>query len=141
MIVSAQKECEYSTITVVEQMPIFKSGDSDNFLLWLYQNLKYPQTAINDSVSGEVIARFKIDSLGTLNDIEILRSARRDLDSEAICVLESSPKWSPAKQGGENIGVYYSIPIQFDIKDQSFIKKIETFTNHHNLAKSRKHPR
>jgi protein TonB len=139
--VYAQEKCEYNPITLVEQMPIFKSGDSANFLLWIYQNLKYPQTAINDSVSGEVIARFKIDSLGTLNDIEIIRSARRDLDSEAMSVLESSPKWTPAKQGGKNIGVYYAIPILFDIKDQSFIKKIDSFTNHHTRTKRKKHSR
>ena len=110
-------------------MPIFMNGNSDDFLLWIYNNIKYPPTAVNDSLSGRVIARFLIDTLGTVCNVEILRGVRWDLDQEVIRVIESSPKWIPARQGKKNIGVYYSVPIFFDINDQLFSERIKSLSS------------
>jgi TonB family protein len=124
----AQKSTDDFPITIVEQMPLFNNGGPSNFVLWVYQNLKYPETAIRDAASGKVFAKFKVDSLGVVKDIEIVRSARRDLDSEVLRVIGSSPTWTPGKQGGKNVGIYFTIPIEFDIQDQSFTKKIKFFS-------------
>ncbi len=121
-----QTEDEYVMITIVDQMPIFKNGNSEDFLLWLYNNLKYPQSAVNDSISGKVVTRFKIDTLGMVSDIEIVRGVRDDLDQESIRVLSTSPKWIPARQGHKSVSVYYSVPVFFDIDDQFFSKRIKS---------------
>lgn len=128
-IFSQKEEVNYP-ITIVEQMPLFNNGGSENFLLWIYQNLKYPETAIRDTASGKVYSKFKVDSLGIVKDIEIVRSTRWDLDSEVLRVIGSSPKWTPGKQDGKNVGIYFTIPIEFDIQDQSFTKKIKFFSKH-----------
>jgi TonB family protein len=132
----SQKNDEYATITIVEQMPIFKNGNSEDFPLWLYTNLKYPQSAINDSISGKVIARFKIDTLGMVSEIEIVRGVRDDLDQESIRVLSTSPNWIPARQGHRSVSISYSVPIIFDINDQFFIKRIKSLSK--NARKSKK---
>ena len=124
---SSQIEDEYVTITIVEQMPMFNSNGSYDFLIWVYQNIKYPASAIKDSISGKVYAKFKIDSLGIVSNVEIVRSARWDLDEEVKRVILLSPKWIPGQQNGKNVGIYYSIPIEFNIKDQLFLKKIKEF--------------
>ena len=123
-------------ITIVEQMPLFNNGGAESFVLWVYQNLKYPGTAISDVASGKVFVKFKVDSLGIVKDIEIVKSARGDFDSEVLRVFGSSPKWTPGRQAGKNVGILFTIPIEFDIKDQYFIKKIKFFTKH--SAKSKK---
>jgi TonB family protein len=133
--ISAQIENEYMTIIAVEQMPIFNNNSSYDFLIWLYQNIKYPDSAIKDSISGKVYARFKIDSLGIVSEVEIVRSARWDLDAEVRRVILLSPKWIPGRQNGKNVGIYYTIPIEFNIKDQLFLKKIKEFSKLSNKSK------
>jgi len=131
----AQLEDEYMTITVVEQMPVFNNKSSYDFLIWLYQNIKYPESAIKDSISGNVYAKFKIDTMGIVSEAEIIHSARWDLDAEVSRVILLSPKWIPGRQNGKNVGVYYTIPVEFDIKDQLFLKKIRNFSRHANKSK------
>jgi TonB family protein len=134
----AQKEEVDYPITIVEQMPLFNNGGPENFVLWVYQNIKYPETAIRDAISGKVFVKFKVDSLGIVKDIEIVRSARWDLDSEVLRVMCSSPKWTPGRQAGRNVGIIFTIPIEFDIKDQYFTKKIKFFTKHSFKSKKSK---
>ena len=135
---SSQIEDEYGTITVGEQMPMFNKNGSYDFLIWVYQNIKYPDSAIKDSISGKVYTKFKIDSLGHVTDVEVIRSARWDLDAEVKKVILLSPKWIPGRQNGKNIGIYYTIPIEFNIKDQLFQKKIKEFTKLSNKNNKRK---
>lgn len=134
----AQKEEVDYPITIVEQMPLFNNSGPENFVLWVYQNLKYPETAIRNAISGKVFVKFKVDSLGIVKDIEIVRSARWDLDSEVMRVIGSSPKWTPGRQAGKNVGILFTIPIEFDIKDLYFIKKIKFFTKHSSKSKKSK---
>jgi TonB family protein len=133
----SQTDDKYVTITIVEQMPIFKNSNSEDFLLWLYNNLKYPQSAIRDSISGKVIARFKINTLGVVSDIEIIRGVRADLDQESLKVLSASPNWIPARQGHKNVSVYYSIPVIFDINDQFFSKRIISLSKNPRILKNK----
>ena len=133
----SQTDDEYVTITIVDQMPIFKNGNSEDFLIWLYNNLKYPQSAIRDSISGKVIARFKIDTLGVVSDIEIIRGVRVDLDQESIRVLSDSPNWIPARQGYNNVSVYYSIPVIFEINDQFFNDRIRSLSKNSRILNNK----
>ena len=135
---SSQIEDEYVTITILEQMPMFNNNSSYDFLIWVYQNIKYPDSAIKDSISGKVFAKFKIDSLGIVNDVVIVRSARWDLDAEVKRVILLSPKWIPGRQNGKNVGIYYTIPIEFNIKDQLFLKKIKEFSKLSNKGNKQK---
>lgn len=136
----SQTDEEFGTITIVEQMPIFKNGNSEDFLTWVYNNIKYPQSAINDSLSGKVIARIKIDTIGMVTDIEIVRGVRYDLDQESIRVLSASPTWTPARQGNKNVSVYYFVPVIFDINDQFFIERIKSLSQN-NRKFRKKHNR
>jgi len=134
----AQKNEDDFPITAVEQMPLFNHGGPESFVLWVYQNLKYPATAISNVASGKVYVKFKVDSSGIVKDIEIIKSARGDFDSEVLRVFGSSPKWTPGKQGGKNVGIYFTIPIEFDIKDQSFTKKIKFYSKYSKRSNSKK---
>jgi TonB family protein len=134
----AQVEDELGTILVVEQMPTFKGG-SYGFLIWVYQNLKYPQTAINDSISGRVIAKFRIDSLGVVDKVEIVRGIRWDLDQEVIRVLDMSPKWNPGLQNHKGVSVWYTVPVDFSIKDPDFTKYLKKYSKKYLRASKKGH--
>ena len=58
---------------------------------------------------------------GSIVDVVVVRSAGdRHLDSEAIRVVKSMPKWIPGKHNGKPLRVKYTIPINFhlDKKDK-----------------------
>lgn len=135
----AQIKEDEGLITIVENVALFNNGGLDDFCLWVYKNINYPETAIKDSTSGKVYARFMVDSTGVVKNIEIIRSVRWDLDAEVVRVLGSSPKWIPASQRGKNVGMSYTIPINYNIKDPHFKKIIESLTKQSNKFDKRKH--
>ena len=103
-----------SVYMVVDVLPSFPGGDKA-LAEYLSKNLKYPKVAAKEGKQGRVICRFIVRSTGEIDDIEVLRSVRIDLDSEAIRVIRNMPKWIPGKQDGKEVDVYYSIPIRFQL--------------------------
>lgn len=111
-----------------ESMPEFGNGGINEFLLWTYKNLKYPEEAIQKSISGKLYVTFTVDSTGYIKNVKIYRSAETILDNEAIRVVQSSPKWIPGKLYGKYTNIQFTMPIVFDLKDKDFkrtINKIE----------------
>ena len=111
-------------IIPIEEFPRFNNGNITRFELWVYSNLRYPKKAISESISGEVIVRFYIDSLGWLDKASIIKGFYPDLNQEVLRVIESSPRWSPGKLFEKPHGVYLTMLIEFSISDQTFESKI-----------------
>lgn len=123
--------CQDSEVQVFispESMPEFEKGGINEFQLWTYKNLKYPEEAIQRSISGKLYVTFTVDSTGYIKNVKIYRSAGTILDNEAIRVVQSSPKWIPGKLYGKYTRTEFTMPIVFDLKDKDFkrtINKIE----------------
>jgi len=102
---------------IVEEMPAFNEGEAAiEFRKYLAQNLRYPEIAIQDSISGRVIVQFAVNSEGKVVDAVVVRSVSPALDKEAIRVVMSSPEWIPGKQRGKTVKVLYTFPINFVIQ-------------------------
>jgi protein TonB len=114
-------------ITYFSDPPSFNNGSVNQFAIWVYSNITYPKTALQDKFSGRVIAQFFIDSNGKVDSVKIVQGIRSDIDQEVIRVIESSPIWTPAKANNTPIGIFFSFPIDFTLDDQQFKKKIERF--------------
>lgn len=99
-----------------EVMPSFQKGDINTFRIWVMQNVKFPQIALDNHISGRVVLSFVIDQNGQLTNIEVLSSPDDVLSEEAIRVLNKSPRWSPGQQGLSAVRVKYTIPLDFSIK-------------------------
>lgn len=106
------------TFIVVEEMPKFPGGDQALFK-HLYENLKYPPEAKAEGVQGKVILRFVITAEGKVADVTIVRGVHPLLDQEAVRVMNTVPDWIPGKQGGRTVDVYYSVPINFALKENT----------------------
>ncbi|MCK5137164.1 MAG: energy transducer TonB [Bacteroidales bacterium] len=99
---------------IVEDMPTFNGGDPNKEFSWyIARNLRYPEIAAENGVSGRVIVQFDIDKTGSLVDAKIFRSIDPALDEEAIRVVLTSPKWTPGKQRNKAVKVRYIFPINF----------------------------
>lgn len=81
--------------------------------MYLKQNIHYPQVAIDYGLEGIVYVQFTIGANGKVRDIIILRKTDPLLEKEAIRVVETMPKWRPAKQGINSVATYMRLPIKF----------------------------
>ena len=82
--------------------------------LWRFiqQNLRFPVVA-GGSFGGTVIVLFVIRKDGSITDIEIIRSPDPIFNREAIRIVETMPKWTPAKNNGEKVNSRFALPIRF----------------------------
>ncbi|GEM_PF-79275 len=104
----------------VEQMPAFPGGESA-MITFISQNLKYPEDAQKARVEGRVIVRFVVDEVGNITNVEIVRGIGESSDNEALRVVKSMPKWTPGKQNGVNVPVYFTLPISFKLKAETTV--------------------
>lgn len=96
----------------IEIQPRFK-GDINS---WLMVNLKYPPTAAESRIEGRVIVEFMVRADGSITDAKVLRGVVPMLDAEALRVVNSMPKWIPARENGKNVDFNYILPITFKVQ-------------------------
>jgi protein TonB len=102
---------------IVEIMPTFNGGPPESeFYKYINANLKYPDQAAQNNVSGRVIVKFVINGEGKLVKAEVIRGVHPDLDNEALRVINSSPLWEPGIQSGRRVSVTFVFPIRFKLK-------------------------
>ena len=117
---------------VVENLPEFPGGTGE-LMTYLMKNLVYPQEC--NAVPGfgmRVIVRVVVEKDGSLSDITVqkhkdsnketpenkaaLDKAREAARNEAIRVVKSMPKWTPAKHKGKAVRCYFTMPVTFRTK-------------------------
>ncbi|NRA12409.1 MAG: energy transducer TonB [Crocinitomicaceae bacterium] len=90
-------------------------GGAKEMYKWMSRNTKYPQSAIQDSISGRVYIQFIVEETGELSNIAVMRSPNDALSKEAIRLVKSMPKWKPGMISGEAVRIRYNIPVRFNL--------------------------
>jgi periplasmic protein TonB len=96
----------------VEQMPSFPGGE-DALQIYLAKNIKYPQIAKDNSITGVVVLQFVVERDGNITDVKVLKPLGGGCEEEAKRVVKSMPNWKPGKQNGKAVPVYYTLPVRF----------------------------
>jgi len=104
---------EEEVFFIVEEMPSFQGGGEDAFREFIAKNLRYPEIAADNGISGRVYVQFAINSKGEVVDAVVVRGVDPALDKEALRVVLSSPKWEPGRQRGRPVKVQFTFPINF----------------------------
>jgi protein TonB len=99
---------------IVEEMPE-PVGGLDSMYEFLRNNLKYPEVARNNNISGQVFLEFVVEKDGSISGVKVLVGVYPDLDQEAVRVVKMMPKWKPGKQMGKPVRCFYQIPVRFTI--------------------------
>ena len=107
----------------VEQMPSFQGGDLLAFRNWVGSQIRYPQLAQENGISGRVLVSFVIDRDGYLVDIRVLQTPDACMSEEVIRVLKTSPRWIPGMQRNKRVRVRYTLPVDFSIIQDGDEKK------------------
>lgn len=81
----------------------------------LGQLIKYPESALRDSLEGKVFVTLYVGKSGATRGIKVAKGVRADLDSAAVNAVRAI-QFNPAKQGDNPVGAWITIPIVFKIK-------------------------
>ena len=105
---------EEEVFYIVEDMPTFNGGEpAIEFRKYIAQNLRYPDIAAENGISGRVIVQFAVSSRGRIVDAVVVAGVDPALDKESIRVVMTSPPWTPGKQRGKAVKVLFTFPINF----------------------------
>ena len=108
-----EEVAEEEVFFIVEDMPSFQGKGQEGFRTWIAKNLRYPEIAAENGISGKVYVQFAVNSKGAVVDAMVVRGVDPALDKEATRVVMSSPNWAPGKQRGKAVKVQFTFPINF----------------------------
>lgn len=101
----------------VEQMPLFPGGEAA-LVKYLDSHIQYPPEAKNNNIQGRVVVQFVVDKTGNVGEVKVVRSVAKDLDKEAVRIVKSLPKFTPARQNGQAVAVWYTLPVTFKLPEK-----------------------
>jgi len=109
---------------VIEDVPVFPGceGASDKKACFQEQmqkhirkHFRYPEIAQEMGVQGRVNVMFVIQRDGSIGGIR-MRGPDKNLEAEALRIIELLPDMTPGKQRGRPVKVPFSIPITFRLQ-------------------------
>ena len=105
---------EEPVYTVVEEDPEFPGG-IEALYQYLSSNIKYPEKAKAEKITGRVFISFVIEKDGSISNAKVLRCPDEMLCDEAMRVVKAMPKWKPGRQRGKRVRTQYTLPISFTL--------------------------
>ena len=113
----AIEEGEESWYVVVDEEPQFPGG-MDALYAFLKENIRYPQQARDNGITGKVYVTFVVEKDGSISNPRLLRDIGGGCGPEAIRVVRMMPRWIPGKLRGETVRVQFNIPVKFTLPDE-----------------------
>ena len=98
----------------VNQAPSFPGGDAE-LMKYIQSHINYPPMAAQNNIHGHVVVQMVIDETGQVGEVKVVRSIDKDLDKEAVRVCKSLPKFTPGRQNGQAVAVWYTLPVTFKL--------------------------
>jgi len=101
----------YTTVEHVAEYP----GGYPELAKFLGSNIKYPTEAKAKGITGKVFVKFVVGEDGSISDAAITKGLNPECDAEALRVIKLMPKWTAAKDKGENVKSIFTLPIVFQL--------------------------
>lgn len=114
-VITSKPTEEAKVFSYVEQMPIFPGGESA-LMSYIASNLKYPSAAQDQGIQGLVMLRFVVTGTGEVGEVQVLKSLDPSCDREAIRVVKSLPRFTPGRQQGKPVNVWFQLPVRFELR-------------------------
>jgi periplasmic protein TonB len=93
-------------------MPAFPGGMAA-FRKFLEKNLQNPEV-LEEGQKISVKIKFIVGYDGKLKGFETVEDGGAVFNEEVLRVLKKMPNWIPGKIAGENVSVFYTIPVRFE---------------------------
>ena len=92
----------------------FKGG-SEKYIAYFIKEIKYPEKAKKQNISGKVFVEFIVKKDGSIQGANIKKSSNEIFNTEALRVVKRMPKWNPATKNGKPVNSKMVVPIQFKL--------------------------
>ena len=99
----------------VDVLPSYPGG-MDALRKFLEKNLHTPDELENGETVN-VRVKFVVDYTGKLQSFVTVLDGGDAYNKEVVRVLKKMPNWIPGKANGENVPVYFTIPVKFVMTD------------------------
>ncbi|MDE6146042.1 MAG: energy transducer TonB, partial [Muribaculaceae bacterium] len=109
VVVEEKKPEPEKIFTAVEENPQFPGGEKAMYE-YLSKNIRYPEMAQQNNISGRVTVQFVVEKNGAIGEVKVVRGKDPDLDKEAVRVVKSMPNFIPGKMNGQAVRVWYTLP-------------------------------
>ena len=108
---------ESAAYVVVDEEPQYPGG-MDALYAFLKENIRYPQQARDNGITGKVYVTFVVEKDGSISNPRLLRDIGGGCGPEAIRVVRMMPRWIPGKLRGETVRVQFNLPVKFTLSDE-----------------------
>ncbi len=95
--------------------PMYPNGQ-EGLVKDVSKNIKYPPSARKQGIQGKVLVTFIVEKDGTIEKIEIIKSADPTLDEEAIRLIGKLKPWVPGIKNDQVVAVPFIYPINFQLE-------------------------
>lgn len=95
------------------EIPAQFPGGNDSLMKWMAAKIVYPEGAKADSVQGQVIVSFVVDRFGGVLEAKVEKSLHSTCDVIALEAVKTMPKWTPAKNAGDDVASRLFLPVDF----------------------------
>lgn len=82
---------------------------------YLQTNVKYPEVSVKNNEIGKVFVSFVVEKDGSIQNAKVEKGVSPALDEEALRVVRSMPKWTPAMKDGKEVRTVLTLPIVFHL--------------------------
>jgi periplasmic protein TonB len=119
---------EVFNFAIVENRPVFPGCEKEptedakydcfqkSLMRYVAKEFKFPEMSKKLGSSGRVFVNFVIEKDGSISNVTVARGVDKLLDEEAMRVVKSIPKMTPAKQRGKPVRTSYTLPINAKIQ-------------------------
>lgn len=85
---------------------------------YLSENVKYPQKARENNITGRVFVTFVVEKDGSVSHVKLLRDIGAGCGEEAVRVVKAMPKWKPGRTQGKVVRTQFFLPINFELEHE-----------------------
>jgi len=106
---------EEEIFVFVEEVPSFPGGEAALYE-FLGKNIKYPDLARENNITGRVYVSFVVEKDGSITRAVVKRDIGGGCGPEALRVVKAMPKWKPGKQSGKAVRTEFMLPVDFTLE-------------------------
>lgn len=110
----AAKQEDTDVYVIVEEMPTYPGGEKALYQ-FVSKNIRYPKKALDKGWEDKVTIRFVVNKKGKVSKVHVVSGKYKELNKEAVRVVSMLEGFTPGKQQGKPVKVWYTLPIAFKL--------------------------
>lgn len=95
----------------LQKQPAFPGGEKE-LLKFLAESLRWPKGCGDMNITGAIVVRFVIDTVGNCSDVKILKTPGKCFEPMVADIFAKMPCWGPGERAGRRVRTRFALPIR-----------------------------